>query len=443
MNGRWLRVFGVPRIDAASLGLFRALLGGAILLIVLMHPLQAVPLELQRAYSPLAAMDWVRAVSASQAGTTAVHVVAAASAAAFALGWFARLSFVVLVAALFVRTLLILLQAGAHDWGTPLITLLALTVVPWNDAPPLAAWLRRRRGGTPAVEARPAPGRAYGFAVWLPGLTLGLAFAAAAFEKLRRSGLAWITDGAVRYHFVEDAGNAPFTIGMWVATQPELAVLLSLAGIVVEAAFIAVIFCRSWRARAIAGLAGAGLMAGFYVFQGIRWWPWWMLFAAFLPWSRDDAHAAPPRGRDLTVVHVAVVVALAAGQAWASYQRTEIEPLLSHYPMYSTTYDSPEYFERQQTRTRFEENGRDITDRVEAAGGAVPVLGALDAPGDVGDANTEIGRALIAFRDRYASLYGEAPASIDAIRWSRPFDWEHGHFKPDVRERIGSIALPR
>jgi hypothetical protein len=282
--------------------------------------------------------------------------------------------------------------------------------------------------------------------VWLPGLTIGLAFAAAALEKLRRSGLAWITDGAVRYHFVEDAANAPFTLGRWVATQPGLAVLLSLAGIAVEAAFIAVIFCRSWRARAMFGLAGAGLMAGFYVFQGIRWWPWWVLFAAFLPWSRGDAHAAhaaPSRGRDLTVVHAAVVVTLVAGQVWASYQRTEIEPLLSHYPMYSTTYDSPEYFERQQTRTRFEANGRDITDRVEAAGGAAPVLGALDAPGDVRDADTEIGRALMEFRDRYAGLYGQVPASIEAVRWSRPFDWENGHFKPDVRERIGSVELPR
>jgi hypothetical protein len=435
-------VFGLPAITAQALGVFRALLGGSLFLIVLAYPIDAVPLEAQRIYSPLAGAAWVRALAASGAATAAVHVLALAGALAFTVGIRPRLAYAVLVVALSLRTLFILLQAGAHDWGTPLLTLWALLVVPWNEAPPPFAALRRNGGesvrGSASGDVVSERSWRYGFAVWLPGLTLGLAFAAAALEKLRRSGLDWITTGAVRYHFVEDAANAPFDLGMWVAAQPRLAVALSLGGILTEALFIAVIFVRGWRLRAVFGLAAAGLMLGFWVFQGIHWWAWLVLLFAFLPWnrSRDDGVR-----EGLKPVHAMVVAALLAGQAWASYQRIEIEPLLSNYPMYSTTYNSPEDYEHHHERLVIRANGVDITGRVRAVDGYGPVSRSVESSTGVQPPDPELRSALSEFRERYESAYGAAPTRLEVFVFKRPFDWEAGRFKPEVLEPLGTVNL--
>jgi hypothetical protein len=442
MPGRWLRLFGVPHISARALGLFRTLLGAALFLIVLTHPIRAVPLEAQRVYSPLAAADWVRALAAGETATSAVHWLACISALSFAAGFFARPAYVVLVAALVLRTLFILLQAGAHDWGTPLITLLALVVVPWGASGRLIDAWRPGAVAVPHGAADPLERRlAYGFAVWLPGLTIGLAFAAAALEKLRQSGLGWVTHGAVRYHFVEDASNAPFEAGLWVATQPRLAVLLSLFGILVEGLFIAVIFVRGWQARAMFGLAAASLMAGFWVFQGIHWWPWLMLLAAFLPWARGVDAASGAGAPDLRLRHALVVALVIAGQVWASYRRVEIEPLFSHYPMYASTYESPEHYEHAHEQLLFRANGSDITDRIRAAGGGGVISRALESGKAARESHPEIRDSLIDLRNRYVSLYGEAPDAVEAFLFKRPFDWQAGRFTGEVIEPLGTVQL--
>ena len=442
MTGRLLRFLGIPAIDAVSLGVFRTLIGGSLFLIVLAYPIDAVPLEAQRVYSPLAGAAWVRALAASGAATAAVHVLALASALAFAAGIRPRVAYAVLVGTLSLRTLFILLQAGAHDWGTPLLTLWALVVVPWNDAPsPLAAVRRNdRTSGRESASGDVVSQRSwrYGFAVWLPGLTLGLAFAAAALEKLRRSGLDWITTGAVRYHFVEDAANAPFDLGLWVATQQPLAVALSLGGILIEASFIAVIFVRDWRLRAIFGLAAAGLMLGFWVFQGIHWWAWLMLLFAFLPWNRT-CHDAPREG--LQPMYGIVVAALLAGQVWASYHRIEVEPLLSNYPMYSTTYGSPEDYEQHHRRLVIRTNGVDITERVQAVDGAGPVSRAAESAAGAQPPDPEVRRALGEFRERYERAFGPAPASVEVFFFKRSFDWKAGRFNPEAFEPLGTVSL--
>src|SRR5688572_24146466 len=434
MSARWLHLFAVPPITARALGVFRAFLGISLFLIVLSSPIRTVPLEEQHVYSPLAGVGWVRALAASNAGVLTVQTLAGVTALMFAGGVFARAAYAALVAALFLRTLFILLQAGAHDWGTPIVTLLALLVVPWNDAPPLAALLSRLRArvaSAPGIGEPPQRSRAYGFAVWLPGLTIGLALAAAAIEKLRRSGLEWVTDGAVRYHFVADAHNAPFELGLWGATQPRLAIWMSLCGLLLEALFIGVIFVRDWRARALFGLAAAGLMAGFWVFQGIHWWAWLMLLAAFFPWDRSGIETAPPA---LKPVHALVVAVLISGQAWASYRRIEVEPLLSHYPMYSNTYNSPEHYEHAHSQIRFRTNGADITDRIRAADGTEVLSRILDSASGTQESRSEIRQALAEFRARYVGLYGEAPPAVDAFLFKRPFDWEAGHFTAEVLE---------
>ena len=353
----------------------------------------------------------------------------------FALGLLARPAYAALVAVLLMHAMVLLLRRGVHDWDLLLVTLLGLLVVPWHHAPPV--WRLRRQGR--GEDAGNRTSRAYGFAVWLPGLTLGLAFAAAAYAKMDRSGLAWITDGAVRYHFVEDGLNAPFTLGLWVATHPTVAVGLSLAAVLIEALFILVIFARRWQARAAFGLAGAGLMAGFYLFQGVHWWPWLILFVAFLPWNRRETDGGIDGRGDLTWTHAAVIATLVAAQAWASYRAIEIEPLFSNYPMYSSTHDSPAAFDR--ARARFESAGVDITDRVEAADGRQILLTVIEE-NDEG-LTPALESQLAEFEARYARLHGASPEAVDLILLKQPFDWEAGRYLPPRSEHAGTARLSR
>ena len=302
---------GVPAIDARALAIVRTLVGTAFLLILIDRPIRTISPEVQHAYSPLVDTEWVRSVAASPRATATLQVVGCAAALLFALGVLARPAYVGLVSVLLTRAMVLLLRGGVHDWGLPLVTLLALLIVPWHHGPPV--WRLRRQAHGEGAGHRIS--RAYGFAVWLPGLTLGLAFAAAAYAKLHRNGLAWITDGAVRYHFVEDGLNAPVTLGLWVATQPAVAVALSLAAVFVEALFILVIFARRWEARAAFGLVGFGLMAGFWVFQGVHWWAWLLLFVAFLPWNRQETVGVGGRG-DLTLARISSPPAWISPTAW-------------------------------------------------------------------------------------------------------------------------------
>ena len=435
VHERWLSVFGVPAIGARSLGFYRAIIGFSFLLVLLLvDPITAVPLDVQRTYSPLVSPAWVHAFAASQSIAVALEIIGVASALLFALGLWARTSYFVLVAVLLTHATMLLVRRGVHDWDLPMAALLGLLVVPWSAAPPLTTLWRTRDEDGP-------PQRAYGFAIWLPGLAIGLAFAAAAYAKLHTSGLAWITGGAVRYHFVDDSRNAPFGLGLWVATHPDVSVVLSAFAILVEALFVLVVFFPGWRTRAGFGLVGVGLLAGFYVFQGVHWFPWWILFVAFLPWNRH-ASGADAMGSKVPRACAAVVAVLIGAQLWASYRAIEIEPLLSNYPMYAITYESPEHFELAQARYIFEASGADITERVDGAAGR-RTLEAVVERSAKGLASDELAPSLAEFQDRYARLYGTAPPAIDVFRIRKPFDWTAGRYLPEVRDRLGRVGLDR
>ena len=179
---------------------------------------------------------------------------------------------------------------------------------------------------------------------------LGLAFASAAYAKLTDGGFAWITSGAVKYHFIDDAASAPLTWGLWVAAHPPAAVLLSLGAILTEACFISMIFVRSPWYRLLLGGVGLSLTVGFYVFQGVLWPAWLMLFTALLPWPLLDRGAEAPalasNTAPLRVRHVLLLAALAGQQALVSVAAVSVQPLLDDYPMYSHTFESPEAFDR-------------------------------------------------------------------------------------------------
>ena len=244
-----------------------------------------VPIGLHRDAGPLANWSWLHALAAHDRATIWIHGALIGAVAAFGAGLFSRVAVVAVAALTLLQTLVLLQRQSTHDWGLPLVTLFLLTIVPWGDGLSVDAAWRWYRG-------RPQPVRAateYGLAVWIPGFAMGVAFLAAAFAKLDSSGLAWITGGAARYHFVTDAGQARVDWGLGVAANLWLAQLASLGAVAIEVLFILNILASGWAMRLLFGLAAAGLLAGFLLFQGVFWAMWWVLLLAFLPWARGGA----------------------------------------------------------------------------------------------------------------------------------------------------------
>jgi hypothetical protein len=137
--------------------------------------------------------------------------------------------------------------------------------------------------------------------------------------------------------------------GLAIAAMPVVAILLSAAAVLVEAGTIMVAFFDRPLLRLLIGFAGAGLLAGFYLFQGLVWPAWWTLLLGFLPWSwlnETRGGAAFSTSRVISPLQVAVAVALVVQQLIVSAAFVELPPMISRYDMYSTSHESPEAFER-------------------------------------------------------------------------------------------------
>jgi len=433
----------VPPLTARTLGQFRVVFGLVLFCVVLSDPPPVLPLELHTNVNWLS--DWapVHALAASATACRSLHVTTLVLGGLFVLGLWTRPAYVALVVGIFISRLVELQGRGMHDWDLAMPTLFVLTVVPWGDGFSLDSRLRRRSSG----EVR--SGTHYGLAIWIPGLMLGLGLVAAAYAKLNESGLAWVTSGAVKYHFLEDAATAPFTWGVWVASHPTVAVLMSLAVIVTETFFIGIIFVRDpWRRFAL-GCVGLSMFAGFYVFQGIVWSPWVMLFTALLPWPLLDRGAVPlapaPTTAPLRTWHAALLAALVVHQALVSVSTLEVEPLISHFPMYSNTHESPEEF-RRTGRYLFKVGGVDVTGQLEAIPNALGILQGVAEDVADGEGVTvqggEILTKLRTLRTEYQARYGGNLEVVTVVAEQITFDWQQGQFNPPTRVRIADVRLP-
>jgi hypothetical protein len=257
----------------------------------------------------------------------------------------ARVAYVLLAIGTLVWAMVVTTGSSHHPVAALLLCMLCLLGSRWSDAWSVDAWWRRRRGAALARRERAFSG-IYGYTIWVPGFVMGVAFAAAAVAKLRDSGIAWVLNGTVKYHFLSDAHAAPLDWGLHVGRYPWLAVALSLGAIAIEALIIVGACSRSYRYRGLAGIAGAAILSGFGLFQGVVWPGWWVLLLSFLPWHRvhGRAAAAPaastPSRREWILA--GLVVGLAGQQLIVSGLRLEARPFLSTYDMYATTYDSPE-----------------------------------------------------------------------------------------------------
>ena len=473
-TGAWL-LAAIPRLSASTVGVVRmALATGLVWALMYTGPVEpGFPLALQRDAGPLANWSWLHALAAHDRATLWIHGALIGAVAVFGAGLFSRAAVVAVAALTLLQTLVLLQRQSTHDWGLPLATLFLLTIVPWGDGLSVDAAWRRYRG-------RPEPVRVaaeYGLAVWIPGFAMGVAFLAAAFAKLDSSGLAWITGGAARYHFVTDAGQARVDWGLDVAANLWLARLASLGAVTIEVLFILNILVGGWAMRLLFGIAAAGLLAGFLLFQGVFWPMWWVLLLAFLPWGpaaratanalrwdtdasgrrtsiqREEASVHQPSGKTesgwLRSWQVAVLSAFALQQVVFSGIRLEMEPLISDYGMYSWTYGSTrefdEYFADKRRIWRFEIPGDptvDVAERLSDIPGSTDVIAtAIREQRTMTRLTDPTREAVRAVLDAYQRRYHESLVVLHVSADEPRFDWASGRFAAPRRSDYGILPL--
>lgn len=419
---------GIPALSPRELAIFRLAFGIALLLYISLQPFprDVMPRALQRPdvqMGALAPMQWLAAhPSAVRAGQYG----AAIAAGLFAVGILPRLLFAVAVAGTIQWLLALSLQADGHPFGVFMLPLLGLLVVPWDGAPPL--W---RIG-----EADGVPDRRYGYAPWLLSLGLGIAWAGAAWAKLR-DGPGWVINGAVRYHFVTDYGNAHVDWGLAIATMPRLAIALSAGAVLIEASTITAAFVKSPVIRLAVGLAAMSVLVGFYLFQGLMWHAWWLLLLGFLPWHWGHPAAEPYAQLNrwsVSRAQIAVVVFLLAQQLVMSAAFLEFPPLASRYDMYSKAHESPEAFDRENPGI-----SRRIV-AVDASGATVDV--SKCAAVEKWRAYTPPDPLPAAVAATACDTGNLAPTKFIVLESRCRFDWEAGHwYCPYTDKEIATVAL--
>ena len=282
---RWIEDW-IPIASPESAALFRVIFGLALLAIVLQRPVDlAWAAEPSNALSPV--HRGLLGLFTRQSGIVdALAPSIAIFGALFVCGFFTRTAFALLTAGVFAWAILYTTRTTYHTVSALLVALVCLQWARWGDAWSVDAWLRRHR--TP-----PAASRAHGYTIWIPGVVLGLIFAAAAFAKLRDSGFAWILNGTVKYHFLSDSRQAMVDWGLQLGQYHAAAVALSFGAIAIETLVILGALSRRYVYRLMAGAASLALLAGFTLLQGLFWPGWWILLLSFLPWHLVGRASAP------------------------------------------------------------------------------------------------------------------------------------------------------
>jgi hypothetical protein len=331
----------IPDASPKAVALFRIVFGVLLLIVVLRRPVVAAwAAEPSNVISP-AQQALLQLFVYAPWMVDGLHWWLAFWGGLFIAGAFARPAFACLTAGVFAWALLYTTTTTYHTVSSLLLALLVLQWSRWSDAWSVDAW---RRG----PDAQRTSPKAYGYTVWVPGMVLGVVFAAAAIAKLRDSGVGWILNGTVKYHFLSDSIQAMVDWGLWIGRHQWLSVLLSFAAIAIETLVIVAVLMGAYRYRLVAGAAALGLLVGFTLLQGLFWPAWWLLLLSFLPWHLvRDSRTVKVRDSGLPRTQVLVVMALIALQLGVSLLRLEVSPLLSTYDMYATTYGSPAEYEQK------------------------------------------------------------------------------------------------
>lgn len=309
----------LPPVSPEAATLYRIVFGALVLAFFLTHPVDAGWLERAAPESVLHRLA-LPVLEAMPAIADWIGLWIAVWAVLFIAGVLTRPSFALLTVGALVWGLVYTMRLGAHSVEALLLVLVCLLAARWRGADR--------------------------FAIWMPGFVLGTGLAAAAFAKIRLGGLAWITSGTVKYHFLTDSPDAPVDWGLRLAQYDSVAVLLSFGAVAIEALVVVGACARRYVYRLAAGVATLGLLAGFALFQGLFWPAWWILLISFLPWHVISGARSPEPGTwTLRPAQSAVVVAVVLQQLVASAARLELAPLVSAFDMYSATYASPADYE--------------------------------------------------------------------------------------------------
>jgi hypothetical protein len=352
---------GIPEIDAATAGLFRIVFGAAVLLFFAFHRIDASSLAVTfdseiEGRSSTAVLQWLRAHPTITDQITPWLLL---TGSAFTIGLFTRLTYPLFVAGVLVwaHVAMAVSSTSIHPYGTLVLALVTLLPSSWGDARSVDAW-RRRAGGRTGTTSTPS--LRYGYSTWVPGLALGVGYAAAAWSKLSvpPHWSDWVLNGTVKYYFLGDEINAPVDWGVQLAGFPFLSILASFAVIAVEGALITAAFTRNEWYRLGLGTAALALFSGFYLFMGIFWPAWWCLLLGLLPWQWLSPRTAPApasssaglpsptvgtSSRDwLPSVQLVAIVLVIAQQLVSSSLKLERIPMFSWYDLYAGTYESPE-----------------------------------------------------------------------------------------------------
>lgn len=352
----WLRA-RIPVASAEAVALFRIVFGSAVVLFVLGRPVPgawaAEPSNVVSAPHRLV----LRIVAEAPWIADWIPLWLAVWGALFIAGAMARTSFAMMTAGVFAWAVLYTTRTTYHTVSALLVALVCLLWSRWGDGWSVDAWWRGRGASADGRGRQPrGTPREYGYAVWAPGLVLGVAYAAAAFAKLHDGGLAWILNGTVKYHFLSDSRQAMVDWGLDLARSHPASVVLSFGAIAIESLVIVAVFSRAYRYRLVGGVAALSLLMGFALLQGLVWPAWWILLLSFLPWhlvrqpdpsGRGEAPTPASWRQLLQPAPVVVILALVGVQLVVSLARVEMSPLLSTYDMYSTTYGSPAEYEQK------------------------------------------------------------------------------------------------
>jgi hypothetical protein len=325
---------GVPIASAEAAGLFRIVFGAAVVTYV---TADTVTSETISSYDLEAAAGFYESVmrwlDARPALVDELGRISWLLGLLFVVGIATPITFTLFVGAVLLWGSTRALGASHHVMSALLVTLVGLIPVRWGDALSVDAWAFRRIGRR---LSRP-PSRHYGFAIWLPAFVFGMAFAAAAWSKLRE-GTAWILNGTVKYHFVSDSDQALVSWGLTLVDNHALAVALSGGAVAIELLVITSAFSRSAAYRVLCAGLALSLLCGFALFQGVVWPAWWVLLLGFLPWHWYRAPSIAVEPRRLGAIHLAIIGVVLVQQLYASWERVEARPIMSAYDMYSTTY---------------------------------------------------------------------------------------------------------
>ena len=402
----------------------------------------APPGEIHTEGAWLADWAWIRWVANRPDVVVWLERLTFGAIALFGIGLWSRASYATIAGTLTLWTLVRLHHTGTHNWAVLLITVLGLVTVRWGDGFSLDERLRRWRRRPPRARG---PGAAYGFAVWFPGLVLGTAMTAAAFAKICASGLNWILGGAVKYHFVTDAVLAPVDWGLWIASHHWAAVVASAVAVTVEGTLIVAAFLRPGLGRAALGAAGFMLLIGFYLFQNEFWYAWWLLLICyFTPWARiwqwmsllmrQRATRSPsPQPYALAPSQYAAATLVCFLQLIACGFQIEWQPLLSNYPMYSSTYPSTAAFDTRspiQSAFRFRARTAAGVEDISAA------LGRADLDGPLRDVmlalrsgqpfSADVRERVQWISEQYRERSGAQLGTVTLLRDALAFDWSTG-----------------